>query len=129
MRGVLYTLSSNPAVLIAIQILDGVGAGIFGVLSVLVVADLTRGTGRFNITNGAISTATGIGAALSNAISGVIVQAVGYPGAFLTLAGIAALAAFWFGLMMPETWDNDATAPEPILEAPSNQLLAEPRSG
>ena len=90
---------------------------------------LTRGTGRFNITNGAISTATGIGAALSNAISGVIVQAAGYRGAFLTLAGIATLAALWFGLMMPETWDNDATAPEPILEAPSNQLLAEPRSG
>src|SRR2546422_326515 len=79
-RGVLYTLSSNPAVLIAIQILDGIGAGIFGVLSVLVVADLTRGTGRFNITNGAISTATGIGAGLSNAISGVIVQAAGYNG-------------------------------------------------
>jgi len=129
MRGVLYTLSSNPSVLIAIQILDGIGAGIFGVLSVLVVADLTRGTGRFNITNGAISTATGIGAACSNAISGVVVQAAGYRGAFLTLAGIAAVAALWFGLMMPETQDNDATAPEPILEEPPNQLLAEPRSG
>src|SRR5262249_9171385 len=73
-RGVLYTLSDNPAVLVAMQLLDGLGAGIFGVLSVLVVADLTRGTGRFNITNGAISTATGIGAALSNALSGVMVQ-------------------------------------------------------
>jgi MFS family permease len=128
-RGVLYTLSSNPFVLIAIQLLDGIGAGIFGVLSVLVVSDLTRGTGRFNITNGAISTATGIGAALSNAISGVIVQAVGYHGAFLTLASIAALAALWFGLMMPETWKNDATAQGLILEAPPSRLLAEPRSG
>jgi MFS family permease len=60
-RGLLYTLSSNPYILVSIQILDGIGAGIFGVLSVLVVADLTRGTGRFNITNGTISTATGIG--------------------------------------------------------------------
>jgi MFS family permease len=128
-RGVLYTLSSNPFVLIAIQLLDGIGAGIFGVLSILVVSDLTRGTGRFNITNGAISTATGIGAALSNAISGVIVQAVGYHGAFLTLASIAALAALWFGLMMPETWKNDATAQGLILEAPPSRLLAEPRSG
>jgi MFS family permease len=51
-RGVLYTLSGNPYALVSIQLLDGVGAGIFGVLSVLVVADLTRGTGRFNITNG-----------------------------------------------------------------------------
>ena len=85
------------------QILDGMGAGIFGVLSVLVVADLTRGTGRFNLTNGAISTAIGIGAALSNAISGVLVQYAGYRGAFLTLAAIAGLAGLWFGLMMPET--------------------------
>jgi len=128
-RGVLYTLSDNPSVLVSVQILAGIGAGIFGVLSVLVVADLTRGTGRFNITHGAISTATGIGAALSNAISGVIVQAAGYNGAFLTLAGIATLAAFWFGLMMPETWENNATAPGPVPETPPSRLLAEPRSG
>jgi MFS family permease len=99
------------------------------VLSVLVVADLTRGTGRFNITNGAISTATGIGAALSNAISGVIVQAAGFHGAFLTLASIAALAALWFGLMMPETRDKATTAPGLVPETPPNWLLAEPRSG
>jgi len=128
-RGLLYTLSSNPAVLISIQILDGIGAGIFGVLSVLVVADLTRGTGRFNLTNGAISTATGIGAALSNAISGVIVRAVGFQGAFLTLAGIAALAALWFGLMMSETRENDVTAREPVPSPPPSRLLAEPQSG
>jgi hypothetical protein len=49
-RGVLYTLTSTTALLVAIQVLDGVGAGIFGVVSVLVIADLTRGTGRFNLT-------------------------------------------------------------------------------
>lgn len=81
----------------------------FGGLSVLVVADLTRGTGRFNLTNGAISTAIGIGAALSNAISRVLVQYAGFHGAFLTLAGIAALAALWFGLVMPETQGNSIT--------------------
>jgi len=59
-RGVLYTLTANKALLVAIQVLDGVGAGIFGVVSVLVIADLTRGTGRFNLTLGAITTAVGI---------------------------------------------------------------------
>jgi MFS family permease len=105
-RGVLYTLSGDPYVLVSVQILDGMGAGIFGVLSVLVVADLTRGTGRFNLTNGAISTAIGIGAALSHALSGVLVHYAGFHGAFLTLAVIAGLAALWFGLMMPETQEN-----------------------
>jgi MFS family permease len=73
---------------------------------VLVVADLTRGTGRFNLTNGTISTAIGIGAALSNAISGVLVHYAGFHGAFLTLAVIAGLAALRFGLLMPETQEN-----------------------
>src|SRR6185312_16775971 len=59
-RGLLYCLSVNPAYLVAVQLLDGIGAGIFGVVSVLVVADLTKGTGRFNLTQGALSTATGI---------------------------------------------------------------------
>ena len=51
-RGLLYCLSINPVYLVAVQLLDGIGAGIFGVISVLVVADLTRGTGRFNLTQG-----------------------------------------------------------------------------
>lgn len=46
-RAVLYTLTHHSAVLIAIQVLDGVGAGIFCVVSVLVIADLTHGTSRF----------------------------------------------------------------------------------
>ena len=55
-RGILYTLTSNIYLLVGIQVLDGIGAGIFGVVSVLVVADLTRGTGRFNLTLGGSNT-------------------------------------------------------------------------
>lgn len=69
-----YTLTHHTVALVAIQILDGVGAGIFGVVSVLVIADLTRGSGRFNLTLGAISTAAGIGASLSQVIAGSIVH-------------------------------------------------------
>ena len=75
------------------QLLDGVGAGIFAVVSVLVVADLTQGTGRFNLTHGVISTATGLGAALSQLISGLIVQYAGFNVAFLALAGVASIAS------------------------------------
>jgi MFS family permease len=42
-----------------VQILDGVGAGIFGALFPLVVQDLTHGTGRFNVSLGAVTTAWG----------------------------------------------------------------------
>jgi len=46
------------------------------VVSVLVIADLTCSSGRFNFTLGGIGTAVGIGAALSQAIAGSIVPHV-----------------------------------------------------
>jgi len=89
-RGALYTLSDNPYYLVGVQLMDGIGAAIFGVLSVLVIADLTRGTGRFNFTQGVVATATGLGASLSNGITGFIVQRAGFNVAFLFLAVVAA---------------------------------------
>ena len=111
MRGVLYTFTSNTSLLVAIQILDGVGAGIFGVVSVLVIADLTRGTGRFNLTLGAITTAVGIGASLSQLIAGSIVHHAGSRAGFLFLAGVASAALailYWF---MPETHEQNVQGP------------------
>ena len=102
-RAVLYTLTANPKALVAIQILDGVAAGIFGVVSVLVIADLTRGSGRFNVTLGAIGTAVGIGAALSQVIAGSIVHHCSFNAGFLFLAAVAAMALGILCLFMPET--------------------------
>ncbi|MDO7895988.1 MFS transporter [Pseudomonas sp. K18] len=101
-RGVLYVLSDDPYWLVAVQLLDGIGAGLFGALFPLVVKDLTQGTGRFNVSLGVLSTVFGLGAALSNSLAGFVVQGAGYSAAFLTLAAIAALA---FGLLLtlPET--------------------------
>ncbi len=102
-RGVLYTITHGTGLLIAIQVLDGIGAVVFGVVSVLVIADLTRGSGRFNLAQGAIATAVGIGASLSQVIAGSVAHHGGYNAAFLFLAAIAAagLAVFW--IFMPET--------------------------
>jgi MFS family permease len=102
-RGLLYCMSVNPYYLVAVQLLDGIGAGIFGVVSVLVVADLTKGTGRFNLTQGALATATGLGAGLSNLLAGFVVKAAGFNAGFITLAAIAAAAALFFFVAMPET--------------------------
>jgi MFS family permease len=102
-RAVLYTLTSNTIALVAIQVLDGIGAGIFGVVSVLVIADLTKGSGRFNVTLGAIATAVGIGAALSQTIAGAIVHHSSFNTGFLFLAAIAAAAFGVLYFFMPET--------------------------
>ncbi len=108
-RGVLFSFTTTPVGVVAIQLLDGVAAGIFGVISVLIASDLMRGTGRFNLAQGLTALAVGIGASLSNATSGFVVQWFGYPTGFLYLAGIAVCALAFFALLMPET--RDAAAP------------------
>ena len=112
-RAVLYTLTSNTVALVGIQLLDGVGAGIFGVVSVLVIADLTRGSGRFNITLGAKGTAVGIGAALSQTTAGTIVHHFSFDAAFLFLAGIATAAFSILYFFMPETREKSFLSEQP----------------
>ena len=97
--------------LVAIQILAGVAAEIFGVVSVLVIADLTQGTGRFNLTLGAISTAVGIGASLSQVIAGSIVHHFGSNAGFLFLGVVASTAFGILYFFMPETRDKQLLNP------------------
>jgi MFS family permease len=102
-RGALYTLSDNAFWLVGVQLLDGIGAGIYGALFPVIVADLMRGTGRFNVAQGAVVTAQGIGAALSTTLAGVVVVHAGYSAAFLTLGGVAAAGLVLCIVAMPET--------------------------
>jgi uncharacterized protein YjbJ (UPF0337 family) len=102
-RGCLYPLSDNAYWLVGVQLLDSVGAGIYGAVFPVIVADLMRGTGRFNVAQGAVITAQGIGAALSTTLAGFVVVHAGYSAAFLTLAGIAAVGLALYFFVMPET--------------------------
>jgi MFS family permease len=111
LRGFLYPLSNDRFWLFAVQSLDGVGAGLYGALFPLIVADLTRGTGRFNLAQGAVITAQGIGAALSTSLAGLVVVHAGFSAA---LAGIAASGFLLYLFGMLETRGRDAAAPSAI---------------
>lgn len=111
-RGFLYTLSDNAYWLVGVQVLDGVGAGIFGALFPLVVQDLTHGSGRFNVSLGALTAMWGVGAASSHIIAGGIVVAAGYDGAFISLGIVAAVGMTLYWAAMPETGPG---APTPAL--------------
>jgi MFS family permease len=106
-RAVLYTFSDNSFWLIGVQLLDGVGAGVFGALTPLVIADIMRGTGRYNLALGAIATMQGIGASLSGLAAGVIVDHFGYSATFLTLGAAALVAVIVFAIWMPETAEQE----------------------
>ena len=106
--------------LVGVQVLDGVGAGIFGALTPLVIADIMRGTGRYNLAQGAIATMVGIGASLSGTAAGEIVDHFGYSAAFLILGAAALLAAIVFGVAMPETAE--------FAKLPADRTTTEPTS-
>ncbi|HET9146914.1 MAG TPA: MFS transporter [Acetobacteraceae bacterium] len=115
LRGLLFGFASLPYHVIMIQALDGVGAGIFGALFPLVIADLTRGTGRYNVTLGAATTIQGIGAAFSTTLAGYVITGFGYRAAFLALAAIALAALLIFLFLMPETGPGRGARSQGIL--------------
>ena len=102
-RGALYTVSNDPWWLVGVQALDGIGAGIFGALFPVVIADLTKGSGRFNVSQGVVATMQGLGAALSATLAGAIIVGAGYTAGFLTLAAIAGGGFVLYLVAMPET--------------------------
>jgi MFS family permease len=107
LRILLYSLTDSPWTLVALQTLDGIGAGIYGVVVVAICADLTRGTGRFNALQGLIATALSAGGVIGPVLAGVVVQYFGFGEAFYLFAAVAAAAALVFVLFMPETKEEE----------------------
>ncbi len=102
-RGCLYTVVHGQPALIAVQVLDGVANVIFGVVSALVVADRTHGTGRFNLAQGALASFVGIGAALSTTYGGYLIQHFSYNTSFLGLSAVGVIAFILLFAFFPET--------------------------
>jgi len=103
LRGALFALVSNPYLLVAVQILDGITAASLGIMVPLMVADITRGTGRLNLAQGIVGTAVGIGASISPTLAGYLTDAFGSSVAFAGLAAIAAAGFAGVWALMPET--------------------------
>jgi predicted MFS family arabinose efflux permease len=103
MRAVLFAFVTAYPPMVAIQLLDGVSGAIIGVLTVLVITDLTTGTGRFNLAQGAIGAGTGIAASLSTSIFGFVFESFGARAGFLSIAAVAGAGAALAWLFLPET--------------------------
>jgi MFS family permease len=110
LRTLLFAVIHDPHVLVLIQILDGISASVFGVLVPLIVVDVTYGSGHFNVAQGIVGTATGIGASVSMLFAGYIADRAGGSASFLALAVVAAIGFSFVWFVMPETRPRQSAA-------------------
>ena len=115
LRGVLYTVVHDASWTVAVQLLDGLAAGLMGALFPVVIADLTRGAGCFNSAQGAVGMLQDVGGVCSGMLAGWIVVTAGYDAAFLTLAAIGALGGALFWLARPESGPSRAGNPRTVV--------------
>lgn len=114
LRGVLFATVTNPFALVAVQLLDGVTAAVFAVMVPLVIADVTRGTGHFNLGQGLVGMMIGIGASVSPTYAGYLSDRFSSPVAFLGLTAVATLGFFAAWALMPETRPPPPIAATPV---------------
>jgi MFS family permease len=102
-RALLFAWVVNPPLVVGFQLLDGISGAVLGVLTALVIADVTSGTGRFNLAQGIVGTVSGIGASLSTTLFGLVAVSFGRTAVFLSIASVALLALLILWFLMPET--------------------------
>jgi MFS family permease len=90
-------------VILSTQILDGVGAGVFGTMYILVTSDVSGGTGRFSLTLGLTTAAMSIGGTVSGYLGEALAEDLGYKEAFFILMFMSLVPAFVYLFFMPET--------------------------
>jgi MFS family permease len=117
-------VSHNEYYLIGLQALDGVAMAIYGVLLTLITADLARGTGRFNLLQGAVQSAMGLGGVLSNSMFGWIAKSAGFNASFLGLATVAAAGGLFFQFRMPETKSEGQQGEREMLQPKQTDVRA-----
>jgi predicted MFS family arabinose efflux permease len=100
--GLLATSAIYP-VMLAAQLLDGLGGSIINVLTVLIIADLTTGTGRFNLAQGTVGAALALTASTSTSLGGFIFQDFGRTTGFLVLAAVFAGDTIFAWAFVPES--------------------------
>jgi predicted MFS family arabinose efflux permease len=102
-RGLLFATFAGPLPILAVQMLDGVSASVLGVLIPLVIADISFGTGHFNLAQGVVGMAVGLAAAIGAPAAGYLADSFGSHAAFLSLAGTSGVGLFLLATLMPET--------------------------
>jgi len=102
-RAALLAFTGNYVFLVVAQLLNGVSGAIIGVLTIIVITDLTAGTGRFNLAQGAVGAMIGIAASVSTLATGFLFQGVGPVEGFIVIAAVAGAATWLIWIFVAET--------------------------
>ncbi len=121
-RSGLSALTTDPILLVIFQMMDGFTGATLGVLTTLIIADLTNGTGRFNLAQGLAGTFSGVGASLSTSIIGIVTQRLGYTAGLLSVTGVGLMAVAIALVFMPETKPQVPSRPLGVPTSDQEQL-------
>jgi MFS family permease len=103
LRALIFSTTANPALVIAVQILDGIAATGFGIMVPLIVSDVAARSGHFNLSLGAVGFGVGIGSTVSTSAAGWVADHFGIRFAFYFLGAFGLAAVLLAALAMPET--------------------------
>jgi MFS family permease len=103
LRALIFSTTTNPAIVIASQVLDGVAGAGFGIMVPLIVSDVAARSGHFNLSLGAVGFAVGVGSTVSTSAAGWVADHLGIRTAFYFLAVVGLAAVMLALLAMPET--------------------------
>lgn len=106
-------------IILSTQVFDGIGAGVFGTMYILVTSDISAGTGRFSLTLGLTTSAMSIGGTVSGYLGQALAQDHGYQNAFMILGFIACIPAVGYLIFMPETLNGGKTVGMSVIEEES----------
>jgi len=110
-RALLFAVLMQPVLLVSTQFLDGLSAGIYGVISLTILSDLAYGSGRFNLGQGIFNAFTAIGIAASNYLAGVLIDSVGFTATCLIAMTVTSGTLLFLIKLMPETKDRPPLSP------------------
>jgi MFS family permease len=102
-RLALVSVIQSPGMAVANQALDGLGNGLFAVLAAAWVTDRLADPRRSGEAQVIVGSCLVLGSALGPAVSGFLVEPLGYRGLFAALAGVGAVATAIVVAFVPET--------------------------
>ena len=117
---IIFWKDAGEAFLLSTQILDGIGGGFFGLLHPYLVADITFGTGRFNVLMGLTASCFGLGGTLSNLLGQMVVEKLGHVASLFGSFVLSLIPICLFMWGMPETRGQRGIGSESTHEASDN---------